>query len=120
MPEDEIFNLPEPMLEAAPQTPQKPSFMSEAAAFVWETVKVVVLALAIILPIRYYLVQPFFVKGASMEPSFEDGDYILINELSYRLHVPDRGVLREAGQQIPQEFQWGVPPQERNPTRPNG
>lgn len=67
------------------------SVKSELLAFVWETVKVVVISLAIILPIRYYLVQPFFVKGASMEPNFEDGDYLLVNELSYRFHEPERG-----------------------------
>lgn len=60
-------------------------------AFVWETVKIVVLSLAIIVPIRYYLVQPFFVKGASMETTFEDGNYILIDEVSYRFHDPERG-----------------------------
>lgn len=64
---------------------------NELLAFVWETIKVVVISLAIILPIRYYLVQPFFVKGASMEPSFEDGDYLLIDEISYRFSAPSRG-----------------------------
>lgn len=64
---------------------------SEAFSFIWETVKVVVISLAIIIPIRYYLVQPFFVKGASMEPGFEDGDYILVDELSYNFKDPARG-----------------------------
>ncbi len=64
---------------------------NEVLAFVWETVKVVVISLAIILPIRYYLVQPFFVKGASMEPNFEDGDYLLVDEISYRFSEPVRG-----------------------------
>lgn len=64
---------------------------NEILAFVWETVKVVVISLAIILPIRYYLVQPFFVKGASMEPNFEDGDYILVDELSFRFKDAERG-----------------------------
>ncbi len=63
----------------------------EILAFIWETVKVVVISLAIILPIRYYLVQPFFVKGASMEPNLEDGDYLLIDELSYRFRAAKRG-----------------------------
>ena len=70
---------------------QIPKVKSEILAFVWETVKVVVISLAIILPIRYYLVQPFFVKGASMEPNFEDGDYLLVDELSYRFSTPERG-----------------------------
>lgn len=63
----------------------------EALAFVWEVAKVVLLSLAIIVPVRYFLVQPFFVKGASMEPTFEDSNYILIDEISYRFHAPERG-----------------------------
>ena len=57
------------------------SAFKSALAFLWELVKVVVISLAIILPIRYFLVQPFFVNGASMEESFHDGDYILIDEI---------------------------------------
>lgn len=79
------------MTEEEQQIPQIPSVKSDILAFAWETIKVVVISLAIILPIRYYLVQPFFVKGASMEPSFEDGDYLLVDELSYRFSPPERG-----------------------------
>ena len=61
-----------------------------ALLFIWETV-IIIISLAIILPIRYYLVQPFFVKGASMEPNFDDKDYLLIDELSYRFNPPKRG-----------------------------
>ena len=64
---------------------------NEVLNFVWETIKIVVISLAIILPIRYYLVQPFFVKGASMESNFEDGDYLLVDEISYRFNEPVRG-----------------------------
>lgn len=63
----------------------------EVLSFFWEVVKVVVLALAIIVPVRYYLFQPFFVKGASMEPTFNDGDYVLIDELAFRLRDFKRG-----------------------------
>ncbi|MDP3697927.1 MAG: signal peptidase I [Candidatus Taylorbacteria bacterium] len=63
----------------------------EVWAFVWETIKIIVISLAIIVPIRYYLVQPFFVKGASMEENFHDGDYLLIDEISYRFNEPRRG-----------------------------
>lgn len=59
--------------------------------FLWEIVKITILALVIILPIRYFIAQPFFVKGASMEPFFEDGDYLIINEVSYRFSKPERG-----------------------------
>ncbi|MBI2674654.1 MAG: signal peptidase I [Candidatus Yanofskybacteria bacterium] len=76
---------------SAPLTNPRQAPKNEVLIFVWETIKVVVISLAIILPIRYYLVQPFFVKGASMEPGFEDGDYLLIDEISYRFAEPARG-----------------------------
>jgi len=69
----------------------QPSKSREITLFLWETLKIVVIALIIIIPIRYFVAQPFFVKGASMEPSFEDGDYLVINEISYRLSEPKRG-----------------------------
>lgn len=70
---------------------QNSSPKSELLTFIWETIKIIVISLAIILPIRYYLVQPFFVKGASMETNFEDGDYLLVDEISYRFNEPERG-----------------------------
>ncbi len=61
------------------------------ALFFWELIKIFLLAMVIIVPIRYFLVQPFFVRGASMEPTFLDGEYLVIDELSYRLREPERG-----------------------------
>lgn len=60
-------------------------------AFLAESIKIILISLAIIVPIRYYLVQPFYVKGASMEPNFYDKEYLIINEISYRLADPQRG-----------------------------
>lgn len=74
-----------------PDQPHEPGLGSEIASFFWETIKIVVISLVIILPIRYFIVQPFFVKGASMESNFEDGDYIFVDELSYELGHPNRG-----------------------------
>ncbi len=59
--------------------------------FIWETVKVIVISLVIILPIRYFLIQPFYVKGASMEPNFYEHEYLIVNEITYRLNNPQRG-----------------------------
>lgn len=52
---------------------------------------IIIISLAIVLPIRFFLVQPFFVKGASMEPNFANGEYLIINELIYRVESPQRG-----------------------------
>lgn len=60
-------------------------------SFIWEIFKIVVIALVIVIPIRYFLFQPFFVKGQSMEPNFESNDYLIVDEISYRFRDPDRG-----------------------------
>jgi len=65
--------------------------MKSFLLFAWEIFKIFVISLAIILPIRYFLIQPFFVKGASMEPNYDDGQYLIIDELSYKLREPSRG-----------------------------
>ncbi|MFH1430482.1 MAG: signal peptidase I [Candidatus Uhrbacteria bacterium] len=71
--------------------PNEPTRLRAFGAYLLEVIRVVVIALAIIIPIRYFLVQPFYVKGASMEPNFEDHEYLIIDELSYRVREPDRG-----------------------------
>ncbi|MFH1255515.1 MAG: signal peptidase I [bacterium] len=59
--------------------------------YIFELVKVVAVSLAIIIPVRYYLIQPFYVKGASMEPNFYDKEYLIVDEISFRLKNPERG-----------------------------
>jgi signal peptidase I len=65
--------------------------MKKFFLFVLEIAKVVVISLAIILPVRYFLIQPFYVKGASMEPNFHDDQYLVVDEISYRFAAPVRG-----------------------------
>ncbi len=59
--------------------------------FIWEMAKITFISLVIIIPIRYFLIQPFYVKGASMEPNFHDHEYLIIDEISYRFNEPQRG-----------------------------
>jgi len=59
--------------------------------FIIEVVRMAALALVIVLPIRYFLFQPFIVSGNSMSPNLEDRDYLIIDELSYRFREPQRG-----------------------------
>ncbi|MFA5994906.1 MAG: signal peptidase I [Patescibacteria group bacterium] len=80
-------------------------FSKQTTSFILEVVKIVVISLAIIIPVRYFLIQPFYVIGASMEPNFADYNYLIIDELSYRFNPPQRGeviVLRNP--QKPSEF----------------
>jgi signal peptidase I len=53
-------------------------------SFLWEIVKVFLLALIFVVPLKMFLFQPFFVQGASMEPNFHNGEYLIIDELGYK------------------------------------
>jgi signal peptidase I len=81
-----------PAAEAgSPEAPKSPSIFSRIVAFGGELLHVVIISLAIIIPVRYFLIQPFYVKGASMEPNFNDHEYLIIDEIGYRMHDPVRG-----------------------------
>ena len=66
-------------------------YAKKVGFLIFEVVKVVLISLAIILPVRMFLIQPFYVEGASMEPSFYDKEYLIINEITYRFNEPQRG-----------------------------
>jgi signal peptidase I len=57
----------------------------------WETAEVVIIALITVVLIRTFIAQPFLVSGASMEQTFHNGNYLLIDELTYRFREPTRG-----------------------------
>lgn len=59
--------------------------------FFKEIIKVIAVSAIIVIPIRYFLIQPFFVNGASMAPEFHDGEYLIVDEFSYRNNAPQRG-----------------------------
>lgn len=61
-----------------------PDAYQGVGGFVLEVIKIIVLAFIIIFPIRVFLFQPFFVQGASMEPNFEDGQYLIVNEFGFK------------------------------------
>lgn len=58
--------------------------------FFTELLKFVLIAAAIVFPIRLFIAQPFIVSGASMDPTFHNGQYLIVDELSYRLGEPER------------------------------
>ena len=60
-------------------------------SYVTEILRVIVIAGAIVFLVRYFLIQPFSVRGASMEPNFNDHEYLIIDELSYRFRAAERG-----------------------------
>lgn len=64
---------------------------STPGSFFIEVIKVVIIASLILIPTRQFLIKPFYVRGASMEPNFHDFEYLVIDELSFRFREPKRG-----------------------------
>ena len=56
-----------------------------------DVVKFALIALIVVVPIRWFVAQPFIVRGASMEPTFENGEYLIVDQLTYRFEKPERG-----------------------------
>ncbi len=67
----------------ATQEPKHESTFGEILRFAF-------IALVIVVPIRIFIAQPFIVSGASMEPTFHNGEYLIVDQVSYRLHEPSR------------------------------
>ncbi|HLP43861.1 MAG TPA: signal peptidase I [Candidatus Nanoarchaeia archaeon] len=60
---------------------KKPGFWSEIFKFT-------LITLLIVVPFRLYVAQPFIVSGASMDPTFHDGDYLIVDQISKRFETP--------------------------------
>lgn len=49
------------------------------------------LIVVVVIPIRVFVASPFIVDGASMHPTFENLDYLIVDELIYAVRPPSRG-----------------------------
>ncbi|MCW9054657.1 MAG: signal peptidase I [Candidatus Pacebacteria bacterium] len=89
---DQSHNLDAPPTStpAAPQPPQA-EHTTKKEDTLFEILKIVFLAVLIVVPIRVFIAQPFVVSGASMDPTFENGEYIIVDQLSYNFNQPKRG-----------------------------
>jgi signal peptidase I len=71
---------------SAPSQPihqkEDPKGSSSWKMLIWETVRYALVAAAIIIPVRIFIAQPFIVSGLSMYPTFHDGEYLIVDELS--------------------------------------
>lgn len=70
-------------------TPQDTTAQKEP--FFGDVIRFAVIALIIVFPIRLFIAQPFIVSGASMEPTFENGEYLIVDQVTYRIEEPARG-----------------------------
>ncbi|MBL7036527.1 signal peptidase I [Candidatus Microgenomates bacterium] len=60
-------------------------------AFFLDILEVIVLAVGIFLIVYLLILRPHKIKGASMEPNFPDGEYLLTEKVSYYFNEPQRG-----------------------------
>lgn len=68
-----------------------PQIFKRIVGIFFDAIESIVVALSIFVVIYLFLVQPHKVIGASMDTTFHDGEYILTDKISYRLHTPERG-----------------------------
>jgi signal peptidase I len=73
-----------------PQVPPKSKWKVQAEK-AWDLVKFAAIALAIVIPLRMFIAQPFVVSGESMLPTFHDGEYLIVDEISYIVKGASRG-----------------------------
>ena len=72
-----------------PNTPL--SFIQKFINFILDFLETIVVALSIFVVVYLFLVKPHEVKGSSMEPNFQNNDYILTDKISYKINEPSRG-----------------------------
>lgn len=58
---------------------------------IWEGIKSLIPIIIIVLFIRTFIAQPFIVSGESMYPTFQDKNYLIVDELTYRFTPPKHG-----------------------------
>ncbi len=73
--------------EQVAESPKK----AKESGFFGELFKFFLIVVFIIIPFRIFVAQPFIVEGASMDPTFHNGQYLIVDQLSYHLTEPKRG-----------------------------
>lgn len=66
-------------------------FVKAVIEFVMEILETIVFVGSIFIVVYLFLFQPNQIKGASMEPTFYNGNYIFTSKVTYKLREPERG-----------------------------
>lgn len=57
----------------------------------FENIFYIIVAIIVASLIQTFIVRPFIVSGASMDPVIQDKQYLIIDEVTYRMRSPERG-----------------------------
>jgi signal peptidase I len=68
----------------------EPTKKSKIVVFI-ENVVYIATAIVLAMVVQKFIIRPFVVNGESMDPTLQTGDYLLIDEVTYKLHEPQRG-----------------------------
>lgn len=70
---------------------ERPSALRRFGRSAVEFLTFAAVAAAVLIPFRMFIAKPFVVEGASMSPTFETGDYLIVDEISFSMRPPERG-----------------------------
>ena len=76
--------MPDPVMEVASSPDVQPSSSRSIVGYT-------LLALGLALFIRFFVAAPYVVSGASMEPTFDNWHYLIIDRVAYDIGSPQRG-----------------------------
>lgn len=65
--------------------------LKKVVAAVFDFLQGIVVIMAILVMVYLFIMSPQEINGASMEPNFYNGEYILTNKVSYKIGLPTRG-----------------------------
>jgi signal peptidase I len=65
--------------------------LKKVIEFVMDILETITFVGSIFIVVYLFILQPHQVKGASMDTTFADGQYILTSKISYRISTPARG-----------------------------
>lgn len=94
MPEDMFADLDGDRKSSHKRAPRRSLWMTifvGTVIFIYDVFKTVSTVLGVAFLIRFFLIQPFYVSGPSMEPSFHNNEYIIVDQVTYRFRAPRRG-----------------------------
>ena len=67
------------------------SLIKTLTSFIFESLEVLITSLGIFILVYIFIASPHVVVGTSMEPNFLNGEFILADDLSYKIGSPQRG-----------------------------
>ncbi len=77
-------------MEPTNSAPRKTFFQTGFGKFI-ENLLYIIGAVILAALIQAFIIRPFIVSGTSMDPNIKDKQYLIIDEVTYHFHGPQRG-----------------------------